>query len=138
MLKVKKVQFSFFLRIFHLFKQIILSNPTLETLSLGCWFESLHRVEEIVQLLGEHQPSTIKQLHLASIKNSETPTTTGRDDDTFELSIDDQSMKSSVDIYLPSHAFLPFTALHTLSIDSTYLNNDLLQCFAQQRTPLQR
>jgi hypothetical protein len=43
-----------------------------------------------------------------------------------------------LDIYLTSQSFLPFTSLHTLSIDSTYLTNELLQCFAQQPTPLKR
>jgi len=106
-------------KIFHLLKQIIESNLTLETLSFGCWFECLYRIEEIVQTLAQRQPSTIKQLYLASIKNSETQTT-------------------NADIFLPSHSFLPFSSLQTLSIDSNYLTNDLLHCFAQQRTPLER
>lgn len=43
-----------------------------------------------------------------------------------------------LDIYLPSQSFLPFTFLHTLSIDSTYLTNEFLQGFLQQPTPLKR
>ncbi len=43
-----------------------------------------------------------------------------------------------VDIYLRSELFLPFISLHTLSIDSTYLTNELLQSFIQQSIPLKR
>lgn len=74
----KQIDFVCFSRIFHLLKQIIESNLTLETLSFGCWFECLYRIEEIVQTLAQRQPSTIKQLYLASIKNSETQTTNGK------------------------------------------------------------
>ncbi|UJR37213.1 hypothetical protein I4U23_029922 [Adineta vaga] len=105
-------------KIFHLLKQIIECNQALEILSFGCWFESLFRIEELVHVLAQRQSQSIKQLHLASIKNSET--------------------HSIADIYLTSQSFLPFISLNTLSMDSTYLTNELLQCFAQQPTQLKR
>ena len=72
------VSFSFFARIFHLLKQIIESNQAIEILSFGCWFESLYRVEELIQVLAQRQALSIKELHLASIKNSETHTFAGQ------------------------------------------------------------
>ena len=33
---------------------------------------------------------------------------------------------------------MPFTSLHTLSIDLTYLTDELLQCFVQQSASLKR
>jgi hypothetical protein len=121
-------------RIFHLLKQIIESNQSIETISFGCWFESLFRIEELVHVIAQRQSQSIKQLHLASIKNSETHAIAGKSNqiDLFNLKI------YILDIYLTSQSFLPFTSLQTLSIDSTYLTNDLLQCFAQQPTPLKR
>ncbi|CAF1086201.1 unnamed protein product [Rotaria sp. Silwood1] len=105
-------------KIFHLLEQIIVSNQSMEIISFGCWFESLFRIEELVHVLAQKQSQSIKQLHLASIKSSET--------------------HSIADIYLTSQSFLPFTSLNTLSIDSTYLTDELLQCFAQQLAPLKR
>jgi hypothetical protein len=67
----------FLFRIFHLLKQIIESNQSLEILSFGCWFESLFRIEELVHVLAQRQSQSIKQLHLASIKNSETHSIAG-------------------------------------------------------------
>jgi hypothetical protein len=72
-----KCLFVFFNRIFHLLKQIIESNQSLEILSFGCWFESLFRIEELLNVLGKRQSHSIKQLHLASIKNNETHSITG-------------------------------------------------------------
>ena len=126
----------FFCRIFHLLKQIIQSNPSIEVLSFGCWFESLFRIEELVHVLAQGQPQSIKQLHLASIKNSETHAIAGLiESSPFICTIEKFDY---LDIYLPSQVFLPFTSLHTLSIDSNYLTNELLQCFVQQPTPLKR
>lgn len=105
-------------KIFHLLKQILQSNQSIEILSFGCWFESLYRIEELLHILAQQQPYAIKQLHLASIKNSETHTI--------------------ADIYLPSQLFLPFISLNSLSVDSNYLTNELLQCFIQQSIPLKR
>jgi hypothetical protein len=67
-----------FYRIFHLLKQILESNHTIETISFGCWFESLFRIEELVHVLSQRQAQSIKQLHLASIKNSETHSIAGK------------------------------------------------------------
>ena len=75
---------SLFVRIFHLLKQIIESNQAIEILSFGCWFESLFRVEELIQILAQRQAHSIKQLHLASIKNSETHTFAGQSRSIFE------------------------------------------------------
>lgn len=64
-------------KIFHLLKQILESNQTIEVLSFGCWFESLYHVEELLHLLAQQQPYALKQLHVASIKNNETHTIAG-------------------------------------------------------------
>lgn len=105
-------------KIVHLLKQVIQSNHSIEILSFGCWHESLYRVDELVKLLGQRENSSIQQLHLASIKNNE--------------------IQSISHIQLSSESFLTLTQLHTLSIDSTYLTNEFLKCFAQQGTSLQR
>ena len=92
----------------------------MEILSLGCWSESLVRIEDLMQTLADRQAHSIKQLHLATIKSSEAPSI------------------ATPPSHLDSQSFRPFTFLHTLSIDSTYLTNELLQCFLQQATPLKQ
>ncbi|CAF5140568.1 unnamed protein product, partial [Rotaria magnacalcarata] len=59
-------------KIYHLLEQIVESNQAMEIISFGCWFESLFRIEEIVHVLAQKQSQSIQQLHLASIKSSET------------------------------------------------------------------
>ncbi|CAM4775409.1 unnamed protein product [Rotaria magnacalcarata] len=105
-------------KIYHLLEQIVESNQAMEIISFGCWFESLFRIEEIVHVLAQKQSQSIQQLHLASIKSSET--------------------HSIADIYLSSQSFLPFSSLNTLSIDSTYFTNELLHCLVQQSASLKR
>ena len=58
----------------------------MEIVSFGCWFESLFRIEELVDLLAQRQAPSIKQLQLASIKNSETHAIAGRSDRERSLS----------------------------------------------------
>ena len=72
-----------FFRIFHLLKQVIQSNESIEIFSFGCWFESLFRIEELVHLLAERQASSIRQLHLASIKNSDPQTIASTKEENF-------------------------------------------------------
>ncbi|CAF0954244.1 unnamed protein product [Didymodactylos carnosus] len=106
-------------KIFHLLKDVIECSPNLEELSFGCWIEALHSINDLMTILNQSRHQTLKSLHLASIKNSETHFTP--------------------DIYISSEVFSPFRALQTLSIDSTYLTENLLHCFGQsQRTPLNK
>ena len=92
----------------------------MEILSFGCWSESLVRIEDLMQTLAKRQAHSIKQLHLATINSSERSSIPGQRSD------------------LDSRSFRPFTFLHTLSIDSTYLTNQLLQGFLDQSTPLKQ
>lgn len=71
--------FVYHCRIFHLLEQIIKSNQSMEIISFGCWFESLFRIEELVNILAQKQSQSIKQLHLASIKSSEIHSMSGKE-----------------------------------------------------------
>ncbi|CAF0773465.1 unnamed protein product, partial [Didymodactylos carnosus] len=107
-------------KIFHLLKDVIECSHKLEELSFGCWSEALYSIDGLITILNQNRHQTLKSLHLASIKNNS---------ETHSIS----------DIYLTSEVFSPFRALHTLSIDSTYLTENLLQCFYQpERVPLNK